>query len=206
MKVTANAPKVSRENGWLSSMCLCNPPQPPCTEDWDMLDVDEDEKLTGEEEFELLAGPLGLSERRFVPEPVQFPDSDPLGASVAMVTATNSMEETLLQIGNFDDHPIPEVKVCWEITRMCSYSGCQTLVDKNSSGRVTLGEQAAAVKNPHDRIMALRRVTAAAQVLLARTMVMRALSLLSVRYSQPTHTCRPFNAATKYLVFLQISD
>ncbi|OXB82040.1 UNVERIFIED_CONTAM: hypothetical protein H355_004123 [Colinus virginianus] len=67
-------------------------------EDWDMLDVDEDEKLTGEEEFELLAGPLGLNDRRIVPEPVQFPDSDPLGASVAMVTATNSMEETLMQI------------------------------------------------------------------------------------------------------------
>lgn len=71
----------------------------PFAEDWDMLDVDEDEKLTGEEEFELLSGPLGLSERRVVPEAVQFPDSDPLGASVAMVTATNSMEETLLQIG-----------------------------------------------------------------------------------------------------------
>lgn len=67
-----------------------------------MLDVDEDEKLTGEEEFELLAGPLGLNDRRIVPEPVQFPDSDPLGASVAMVTATNSMEETLMQIGKFD--------------------------------------------------------------------------------------------------------
>lgn len=64
-----------------------------------MLDVDEEEKLTGEEEFELLAGPLGLNDRRIVPEPVQFPDSDPLGASVAMVTATNSMEETLMQIG-----------------------------------------------------------------------------------------------------------
>lgn len=50
-----------------------------------MLDVDEEEKLTGEEEFELLAGPLGLNDRRIVPEPVQFPDSDPLGASVAMV-------------------------------------------------------------------------------------------------------------------------
>ncbi|KAM6980533.1 putative E3 ubiquitin-protein ligase HERC1 [Aplochiton taeniatus] len=125
-------------------------------EDWDMLDVDEDEKLTGEEEFELLAGPLGLSERRMVPEAVQFPDSDPLGASVAMVTASNNMEETLLQIG------------------------CHGSVEKSSSGRVTLGEQAAALQNPHDRIMALRRVTAAAQVLLARTMVMRALSLLSV--------------------------
>ncbi|XP_028637266.1 probable E3 ubiquitin-protein ligase HERC1 [Grammomys surdaster] len=125
-------------------------------EDWDMLDVDEDEKLTGEEEFELLAGPLGLNDRRIVPEPVQFPDSDPLGASVAMVTATNSMEETLMQIG------------------------CHGSVEKSSSGRVTLGEQAAALANPHDRVVALRRVTAAAQVLLARTMVMRALSLLSV--------------------------
>ncbi|KAL7980305.1 hypothetical protein Chor_014634 [Crotalus horridus] len=125
-------------------------------EDWDMLDVDEDEKLTGEEEFELLAGPLGLNDRRIVPEPVQFPDSDPLGASVAMVTAINSMEETLMQIG------------------------CQGSVEKSSSGRITLGEQAAALVNPHDRVTALRRVTAAAQVLLARTMVMRALSLLSV--------------------------
>uniref|UniRef100_A0A7M4EPI1 HECT-type E3 ubiquitin transferase n=1 Tax=Crocodylus porosus TaxID=8502 RepID=A0A7M4EPI1_CROPO len=125
-------------------------------EDWDMLDVDEDEKLTGEEEFELLAGPLGLNDRRIVPEPVQFPDSDPLGASVAMVTATNSMEETLMQIG------------------------CHGSIEKCSSGRITLGEQAAALVNPHDRVMALRRVTAAAQVLLARTMVMRALSLLSV--------------------------
>ncbi|KAK7912664.1 hypothetical protein WMY93_012875 [Mugilogobius chulae] len=124
------------------------PKCPSSREDWDMLDVDEDDKLTGEEEFELLAGPLGLNERRIVPEAVQFSDSDPLGASVAMVTATNSMEETLLQI---------------------------ELV-----GRVTLGEQAAALQTPHDRVMALRRVTAAAQVLLARTMVMRALSLLSV--------------------------
>lgn len=76
-----------------------------------MLDVDEDEKLTGEEEFELLAGPLGLSERRIVPEAVQFPDSDPLGASVAMVTATNSMEETLLQIGEGDSFVSRPVKV-----------------------------------------------------------------------------------------------
>ncbi|XP_066503891.1 probable E3 ubiquitin-protein ligase HERC1 isoform X4 [Hoplias malabaricus] len=125
-------------------------------EDWDMLDVDEAERLTGEEEFELLSTPLGLSERRLVPEAVHFPDTDPLGASVAMVTATNSMEETLLQIG------------------------CQSSVDKGSSGRMSLGEQAAGLQSSADRLVALRRVTAAAQVLLARTMVMRALSLLSV--------------------------
>lgn len=61
------------------------------------------------------------------------------------------------------------------------FSGCHGSVEKSSSGRITLGEQAAALANPHDRVVALRRVTAAAQVLLARTMVMRALSLLSVR-------------------------
>ncbi|KAK2499134.1 hypothetical protein MC885_001338, partial [Smutsia gigantea] len=57
---------------------------------------------------------------------------------------------------------------------------CHGSVEKSSSGRITLGEQAAALASPHDRVVALRRVTAAAQVLLARTMVMRALSLLSV--------------------------
>lgn len=62
-----------------------------------------------------------------------------------------------------------------------SFSGCQGALEKSSSGRITLGEQASALVNPHDRVMALRRVIAAAQVLLARTMVMRALSLLSVR-------------------------
>lgn len=61
------------------------------------------------------------------------------------------------------------------------FKGCHGSIEKSSSGRITLGEQAAALVNPHDRVMALRRVTAAAQVLLARTMVMRALSLLSVR-------------------------
>ncbi|KAA0723274.1 putative E3 ubiquitin-protein ligase HERC1 [Triplophysa tibetana] len=125
-------------------------------EDWDMLDVDDGERLTGEEEFEMLSAPLGLSERRAVPEAVHFPDTDPLGASVAMVTATNSMEETLLQIG------------------------CQSSVDKSSSGRLSLGEQASSLQTSADRLVALKRVTAAAQVLLARTMVMRALSLLSV--------------------------
>lgn len=62
-----------------------------------------------------------------------------------------------------------------------SLAGCQSSVDKSSSGRMCLGEQAAGLQSSADRMVALRRVTAAAQVLVARTMVMRALSLLSVR-------------------------
>ncbi|XP_032830981.2 putative E3 ubiquitin-protein ligase HERC1 isoform X4 [Petromyzon marinus] len=125
-------------------------------EDWDLLEVDEDDRLTGLEDFDLLAAPLGLNERKIVPDPVQFPDSDPLGASVAMVTATSGMEETLMQIGILGS------------------------VEKQTSSRVSLGEQAVILRDPHDRILALKRVTAAAQILLARTMVMRTLSLLSV--------------------------
>ncbi|TRY89487.1 hypothetical protein DNTS_016060 [Danionella cerebrum] len=132
-------------------------------EDWDMLDVDDAERLTGEEEFEMLSSPLGLGERRPVPEAVHFLDTDPLGASVAMVTATNKYG---------GDSPADR--------RPASSSGCQSSVDKSSSGRLTLGEQAAGLQTSADRLVALKRVTAAAQVLLARTMVMRALSLLSV--------------------------
>lgn len=72
------------------------------------------------------------------------------------------------------------------------FQGCHGSIEKSSSGRITLGEQAAALVNPHDRVMALRRVTAAAQVLLARTMVMRALSLLSVRFVASLATLPPF--------------
>lgn len=73
------------------------------------------------------------------------------------------------------------------------FQGCHGSIEKSSSGRITLGEQAAALVNPHDRVMALRRVTAAAQVLLARTMVMRALSLLSVRFVASLATLPPFH-------------
>ena len=47
--------------------------------------------------------------------------------------------------------------------------------------RMALGEQVNLLNTPHDRAVALRKTTAATQVLLARAMVMRALSLLSVR-------------------------
>ena len=53
----------------------------------------------------------------------------------------------------------------------------------SSSGDVTsLGEQASVlVAHPRDRLLALRRTTAAAQVTIARSVVLHALSLLSLR-------------------------
>ena len=54
---------------------------------------------------------------------------------------------------------------------------------KEESKRKSLGEQAVLLRNCRDRTVALRRTTAAMQVLLARSIVMRVLSLLSVRYA-----------------------
>lgn len=50
------------------------------------------------------------------------------------------------------------------------------------SKRKSLGEQTLVLKAAKDRVTALRRTTAATQVTLARSMVLRALSLLAVRY------------------------
>lgn len=87
------------------------------------------------------------------------------------------------------------IMFCFSVNTNANYhyfQGCHSSIEKSSSGRITLGEQAAALINPHDRVMALRRVTAAAQVLLARTMVMRALSLLSVRFVASLAMLPPF--------------
>ena len=48
-------------------------------------------------------------------------------------------------------------------------------------GPLSLGEQASLLRDPQDRLQALRRVTSTAQILLAYSMVMRALSQTSSR-------------------------
>jgi hypothetical protein len=52
---------------------------------------------------------------------------------------------------------------------------------KGESKQKSLGEQASLLTSSRDRIMALQRITGAAQILLARSVVMSALSLLCVR-------------------------
>ena len=56
---------------------------------------------------------------------------------------------------------------------------------KNGSKRKTLAEQTVLLTNAQDRLVALRRTTAAMQVLLARSVIMKALSLLSIRSVGP---------------------
>ena len=52
----------------------------------------------------------------------------------------------------------------------------------SSNGAGSLGEQAALLHHHTDQLMALKRLTAAMQITIARMIVMRVLSLLSVRY------------------------
>lgn len=55
-----------------------------CTDDWEMSHQDEcdTDKLTGLEDFGVLLRPLGLTEKKLVPDPIAFTEPDPLGALV----------------------------------------------------------------------------------------------------------------------------
>ncbi|XP_026152678.1 probable E3 ubiquitin-protein ligase HERC1 isoform X2 [Mastacembelus armatus] len=117
-------------------------------DDWEISCQDEFEtdKLTGLEDFGLLLRPLGLTEKKLVPDPIAFTEPDPLGALVyssADPTRANASK------GN-------------------------ALVEQKTS--LSLGQQAVSLRDSHDRLKALRRVTSTAQILLAYNMVMRALS------------------------------
>ncbi|XP_029941533.1 probable E3 ubiquitin-protein ligase HERC1 [Salarias fasciatus] len=113
-------------------------------DDWEMSHQDEFEtdKLTGLEDFGLLLRPLGLTEKKLVPDPITFMEPDPLGALV--YTSVKGAPK-----GN-------------------------ALVEQRTT--LSLGRQAVSLRDSHDRLKALRRVTSTAQILLAYSMVMRALS------------------------------
>lgn len=81
------------------------------------------------------------------------------------------------------------------------------LVEQKTS--LSLGQQAVSLRDSHDRLKALRRVTSTAQILLAYSMVMRALSQTASRYStfnsnMPllVHFPHPFTAVSGVLIYL----
>ncbi|XP_072518712.1 probable E3 ubiquitin-protein ligase HERC1 isoform X2 [Salminus brasiliensis] len=119
-------------------------------DEWDpghQEDSDSD-RLTGLEDFGVLLRPLGLSEKKLIPDPIPFTEPDPLGANV---TGDKSLQ-------------------------------CRGVVStelKGSAGLLSLGEQAASLREAQERLVALRRITATAQILLGYSMVLRALSQIS---------------------------
>eukprot|EP00066_Takifugu_rubripes_P013620 XP_011602886.1 PREDICTED: probable E3 ubiquitin-protein ligase HERC1 isoform X2 [Takifugu rubripes] len=117
-------------------------------DDWEISHQDDrdTDKLTGLEDFGLLLRPLGLTEIKLVPDPIAFTEPDPLGA---LVYSSADAMNTVAPKGN-------------------------SLVEHKTS--LSLGQQAVSLKDTHDRVKALRRVTSTAQILLAYSMVMRALA------------------------------
>lgn len=69
---------------------------------------------------------------------------------------------------------------------MCCSSIGNALVEHKTS--LSLGQQAVSLRDSHDRLKALRRVTSTAQILLAYSMVMRALSQTASRYFCPDYS------------------
>ncbi|KAJ8286644.1 hypothetical protein GJAV_G00041500 [Gymnothorax javanicus] len=123
-------------------------------DEWDLPSRDDSDadRLTGQEDFGLLLRPLGLSEKNPIPDPILFTEHDPLGALVA--NSINSDKATV-------------------------FRGESSIVPKAAHAPLSLGEQAATLRDPHDRLLALRRVTTTTQILLAYSMVMKALSQTS---------------------------
>ncbi|KAL6096756.1 uncharacterized protein ACO6RY_06004 [Pungitius sinensis] len=129
-------------------------------DDWEISHRDEcdPDKLTGLEDFGLLLRPLGLTEKKLVPDPIAFTEPDPLGALVYSSA---------------------------DPTRVAASKGNAVVEQKTS---LSLGQQAVSLRDSHDRLKALRRVTSTAQILLAYSMVMRALSQTAFSASAYSHT------------------
>ncbi|KAM8827696.1 putative E3 ubiquitin-protein ligase HERC1 isoform 4-T4 [Spinachia spinachia] len=129
-------------------------------DDWEISHRDEcdADKLTGLEDFGLLLRPLGLTEKKLVPDPIAFTEPDPLGALVYSSA---------------------------DPTRAAAVRGKAVVEQKTS---LSLGQQAMSLRDFHDRLKALRRVTSTAQILLAYSMVMRALSQTAFSASANSHS------------------
>ncbi|XP_077870271.1 putative E3 ubiquitin-protein ligase HERC1 [Saccoglossus kowalevskii] len=125
-------------------------------DDLDVSTLESELQLTGLESFDLIQTKLGLTDRKPVPSPVQFKEPDPLGTTSAVIKAIGDRNNPTMTVSD---------------TR---------IKEPSHSERISLGEQVALLNSPHERTLALHKTTAAAQVLLARSMVMRALSLLSI--------------------------
>uniref|UniRef100_A0A8C7YP15 HECT-type E3 ubiquitin transferase n=1 Tax=Oryzias sinensis TaxID=183150 RepID=A0A8C7YP15_9TELE len=131
---------------------LLPPPPPVCSDDWEISRQDDfdSDKLTGLEDFGLLLRPLGLTEKKLIPDPIVYTEPDPLGA-LACCSASPAVTST------------KGIMVV-----------CNSLAEQKTL--LSLGQQAVSLRDSHDRVKALRRVTSTAQILLAYSMVMKVLS------------------------------
>ena len=75
----------------------------------DMLSEEADPKMQGLEKFETIMLSLGLSERKPIPEPISFPEPDPLGASLVVPNARQ--DDVSLSLGENDKQNLALIEV-----------------------------------------------------------------------------------------------
>ncbi|XP_021370838.1 probable E3 ubiquitin-protein ligase HERC1 isoform X1 [Mizuhopecten yessoensis] len=104
------------------------------------------------DETENLLPKLGITDWKPCPDPLKFSEIDPLGYKLVQASAAADAGTPL-----------------WSLLQASQ---------PNNKYR-TLGEQATNLKTPRDRQIALQRITSTMQVMLARSIVMKALSVLA---------------------------
>lgn len=128
---------------------------------------------------------LGLNEQTALPEVVTFGEADPLGANAIMsISKQENVRVTGLFIFFITFRMNYSFSYPWTLLCvLCAIAdNAPRSSDRNEAKKKTLGEQAASLYNVNDRVTAMNRILIASQVLIARTVVMRALSLLSLRW------------------------
>ncbi|XP_062621584.1 probable E3 ubiquitin-protein ligase HERC1 [Saccostrea cucullata] len=105
------------------------------------------------EKAEVLMSKIGLTDHKPVPEPVKFSENDPLGTG--LLKSATSSGDVLMTLSSFAKGNRPD--------------------SRNKS----LGEQASFIKTSEDRKMALYRITSTMQIMIARSMVTKVLSVLA---------------------------
>ncbi|XP_048738015.2 probable E3 ubiquitin-protein ligase HERC1 isoform X3 [Ostrea edulis] len=105
------------------------------------------------EKVDILMSKIGLADHKPVPEPVKFSENDPLGTG--LLKSATSSGDVLLTLSSFAKRSRPD------------------------SRSKSLGEQASYIRSGDDRKMALYRITSTMQIMIARSMVAKVLSVLS---------------------------
>lgn len=114
-------------------------------------DVSQNKPVT--EKMEVLMTKIGLTDQKPVPEPVKFSEGDPLGSN--LLKSATSSGDVLMTLSSFAKGSRPD------------------------SRSKTLGEQASHIRTGEDRRMSLYRITSTMQIMIARSMVTKVLSVLA---------------------------
>ncbi|XP_035829751.1 probable E3 ubiquitin-protein ligase HERC1 isoform X3 [Aplysia californica] len=144
-----------------------------------------EEEPVGSMDHQKLLPRLGLTEHKPTPDPVRFPETDPLGSrgfSTTSGDATPSPSSIPASMSSLGSRSNPDVSSYLSISNMYLMGVTQGAMPKSVKCEVkprSLGEQASNLSKMGEKVVALRSCVSAAQTLVARAVSMRMLSFLA---------------------------